>query len=1149
MELLALLGLGTFVYLIVAPAVAMARAGRARQLNELLEQRLNAQENELARLRQMLKEVLAAQSKRLRAELPHAELPARPVAAPEPRLTPAQPEPLALPAATDAAVTDWSTPPEFAPRIPLAAPAAPADTAVTAPYGNTPAPLQELIRATVASALDPPAAGDAASQSQGEAPAEAQAPAEAPAPEPVTAPPIAAEPAPTAAPTPPAWPLPEAAQTPLETPPAGAEEPPNTPGFDLENLIGVRFAAWIGAIALAVAGTLFAKYSIENDLIPPVVRIAFLILLGTGAIVGSETFLRKRYAATANPVCGGGIAVLYAAFFAAHALYDLIGFGPTFGLMVLTTALAALLSIRYDSVFIAVLGLLGGFATPLLLSSGQDRPIGLFGYVLLLDLGFLWVAARKNWHRLVLLSLAVTLILEVAWAADRLTPAKLPIGLGVFFVFGMLYLLLPSVAKRRAAPVPESLAAAATVAGLTPLLFALCVAGSSEYAGSWAMLFGYIACLDAALLAIGIRRQQMFLPVAAALATAATVGLRLLSIQGVPDGVGAELAIIGLAVLLNLGRRIYPLLAPRSPDAASATDATAAPPAAAVPPELEWSGLIALLAPILYALVYLSSTHEPTLWKFLLTQVALLFLVGERSRAGGLANVAPIGGFVLAVLAQIFVRSVVGDELDPSGAVTPSYFLRCLSVPLAVAVFLAVLASLRSLRAQTEEAHAAARRTEIGAVCATLVGALGHVVLLTDHFLPLTASLCFAILGLYVLLLLASALRRTYSGLITTALVLTALYALTFDVVSPIRAGSEGTQIAWLSAYTLLFFVLPLALATALPRFRARRSPFVTAALAGPLLFLPIYIPVADGIGRAAIGALPLVFALVAVLGLAWVQRMPPLPEALAQALGDEILRRRRLGNQALFAAVALGFVALAIPLQLDRQWITVGWALEAAAVWWLYRRLPHPGLKYFGLALLGLVTVRLIPDAALRHYQERGHVVFNWLLYTYGVPSACFLIAARGLQPVEELHRSKWEEHLPVGGRKLPFFGLAYLVGLLEIFVLINLEIADAFSTGSYVNFDWEHDYARDLITSMAWGLYGLVLLGIGMWRQSRALRFVSMGFMLLTIAKVFLYDLSNIHGIYRPLSFLGLAVSLILVSLLYQRFVFRREPKAPGR
>jgi uncharacterized membrane protein len=75
--------------------------------------------------------------------------------------------------------------------------------------------------------------------------------------------------------------------------------------------------------------------------------------------------------------------------------------------------------------------------------------------------------------------------------------------------------------------------------------------------------------------------------------------------------------------------------------------------------------------------------------------------------------------------------------------------------------------------------------------------------------------------------------------------------------------------------------------------------------------------------------------------------------------------------------------------------------------------------------------------------------------------------------------------------------------------------------------------------------------LLIIGMRQDSRMQRFFSLGVMLLTIAKVFLYDLSNVGGIYRPLSFLGLAVSLILVSLLYQRFVFqteaRRRPASP--
>ena len=82
-----------------------------------------------------------------------------------------------------------------------------------------------------------------------------------------------------------------------------------------------------------------------------------------------------------------------------------------------------------------------------------------------------------------------------------------------------------------------------------------------------------------------------------------------------------------------------------------------------------------------------------------------------------------------------------------------------------------------------------------------------------------------------------------------------------------------------------------------------------------------------------------------------------------------------------------------------------------------------------------------------------------------------------------------------------------------------------------------------RDLAMSVAWGLYAVALLMLGLWRRVPALRYVSLGFLVLTVAKVFLYDLANLTGLYRILSFLGLGVSLILVSLLYQRFVFTRK------
>jgi uncharacterized membrane protein len=85
----------------------------------------------------------------------------------------------------------------------------------------------------------------------------------------------------------------------------------------------------------------------------------------------------------------------------------------------------------------------------------------------------------------------------------------------------------------------------------------------------------------------------------------------------------------------------------------------------------------------------------------------------------------------------------------------------------------------------------------------------------------------------------------------------------------------------------------------------------------------------------------------------------------------------------------------------------------------------------------------------------------------------------------------------------------------------------------------------ARDLTTSIAWALYGLVLLALGVRARSAGLRWLSLGLIMVTVVKVFLYDLGELEDLYRVASLLGLAVSLILVSLAYQRFVVCAAPK----
>jgi uncharacterized membrane protein len=119
------------------------------------------------------------------------------------------------------------------------------------------------------------------------------------------------------------------------------------------------------------------------------------------------------------------------------------------------------------------------------------------------------------------------------------------------------------------------------------------------------------------------------------------------------------------------------------------------------------------------------------------------------------------------------------------------------------------------------------------------------------------------------------------------------------------------------------------------------------------------------------------------------------------RARPDDPARTRGLVWQ---LAVGLGFLTVAIPLQLDREWITIGWALEGAALLWLWRRFDHPGLKLVGVVLLLGVTVRLVANPALLGYHPRASwPVLNWLLYTYLVPAAALFVSAGALAKLRQ--------------------------------------------------------------------------------------------------------------------------------------------------
>ena len=124
-------------------------------------------------------------------------------------------------------------------------------------------------------------------------------------------------------------------------------------------------------------------------------------------------------------------------------------------------------------------------------------------------------------------------------------------------------------------------------------------------------------------------------------------------------------------------------------------------------------------------------------------------------------------------------------------------------------------------------------------------------------------------------------------------------------------------------------------------------------------------------------------------------------------------------------------------------------------------------------------------------------------------------------------------------------FFAIA---GTVELFFLVNIEIADYYSVGDTLTFNFlSSSLAQDLTYTMGWALFAITVLVTGLVLQSRAARVAALGLLLVTILKCFLHDLARLGGLYRVASLFGLAVSLVLVGLMLQKFVMMKRESQP--
>src|SRR5438094_7765166 len=755
--------------------------------------------------------------------------------------------------------------------------------------------------------------------------------------------------------------------------------PPPARTIDWEQFMGAKMFAWIGGFALFLGVAFFVKYSFEHNLISPELRVAIGFLAGIALVVGGTAVKRKENVVTAQTLCATGILILYAVTFACRSFYHFPFFGliPTFALMSLITAAAFLLAVRMDALVVAILGIAGGFLTPVLLSTGQDNPAGLFGYIALLDIGLLAVARRKEWSSLPILGAVGTVLMQIAWVGSFFLHGqyfagnKTLIPMAVFLGFEILFCAALVWSKPNTKS-DTAISGAALAVGAFAMFWAFYFFSFTTIGSRPVLILSYLFLVDAALLGLVIAKKY-FAHLIAIVGVATFVFLGLWT----NDYLTAHSLYVALGAYF-----VFALLHSSLPIVMQRLGKATPPWSAHLFPAVT---LLLVLLPI-----FKLATASFLVWPLLLCVDVIALLAAAMT--GMLAAVAIVLVLTLVALGAWMLQI----PLALTGLSTSLFLLAGFSI-----FFVAAAAWLSRRLPQGGEpgklifgkfAAPANFAVQLPALAATLPFLL---LVMATFRLPLANP--STVVGLSLLLLaLLLGLTKIFSLDLLACLALGSTILLEHAWhFAHFKKENTGIPILWYLGFTAIFTIFPFIFHR---QFAGKSTVWASAALAALLHFYLVYNVVhTTHPSSGMLGLVPAAFAIPSLLGLVALLRLTPKESPARNA------------QLALFGGATLFFITLIFPITFDRPWITLGWALEGAALCWLFHRVPHPGLRIAGIGLLLISFARLVCNPAVLAYHPRvATAIFNWYLYTYGIVAVCLFVSARFLAPPRNLVLNK---------------------------------------------------------------------------------------------------------------------------------------------
>jgi uncharacterized membrane protein len=977
------------------------------------------------------------------------------------------------------------------------------------------------------------------------APAAAEPPPSPPVietPEPVVAPEPAAAPAPTPEPQPAPQPEPVVARTEPQ-----AEQPSwSRTSSQLERTIASNWLIWVGALALALGGIFLVRFAWEQGYFGPTARTIAAVIAGVAMIGASEWMRRKadpaapgqmRFAPLA--VATAGAVTLYAAAYAAGPLYGLVPPGAALAGFVAASVIAVALSVVHGS-FLAVLGLIGAYAAPILVGGGVPDPVLVLGYVIAVSAAALFLVRVFGWRRIVWVALigsGVWTLIATGWMSLPGGPFALSIYL-LALVAGSTWLAWrsASVSPLAAHAAPDEIVIAAngfwviaatglavpvasrTTASIDPLLFASLILAAAGIAVAWRRAAFELAPLFSTASAIAI--------------AAALAGSRIYygGFGAPPDAVFpiyasllAAIAGIGgwLAMYVSARRTIFAIVSAFTPVLLVLIAFT-----------LGWRGeqdagwVLPGLALALLNLLSLEALHRGS---------------GGLDSSRGAAAAYALAAFsaslfaVMASLGGVWLTALLALHLPAIAIVDRRFSLPVLKLCVSIA---GLIVMSRLLWPETVLRYSISPTPVfnelliiyggpiVGFWLAARIYARGledrdHVLVQALDTAAIAATAAFLSVEIRHLVT-GGNLTAAYEGVVETS-----AYAVAFTGMALGMSARMGARPrVWLAMAEKVVFALgALAVAIGLfflanPLFNPTPDPQVTdgpailnlmaASYAPPALMLALYGALKIRQRDERLGEFSL--HLAALLLMLWAALEIRNGFHVEVTLWRETTSLRETGAYVLmFTAFALALSALPTASRatfalLER--IVFGAAIAAAIL----------GL---GMGVDPLFSVPASEEAD-------GPMFANAMTFAYLVPAAILLVYAM-------LRRA---EGRITTGHVAGFTALALTL------LYATLEVRNFWHASLTLNFEPVLE-AEAYAYSAVWIVFAIATLFVGLARHSVPIRHAAMAVLLLSVAKVFLVDMASLGGVLRAASFLGLGVALIGIAFLYQRLIFRTAPR----